>query len=181
MSKRVLVAYATHHGATRGIAERIATTLTRSGLDAVARDVADSRDLARYDAFVVGSAIYAFRWLGEAHNFVNRHREILAARPTWFFSSGPVGTATVDEQGQDVRQAPREIASLVDLVNARDHRIFFGAYDPTAKPIGLTERITRALPATRDLLPAGDFRDWDEIDAWASVIADELTSVPAGR
>jgi menaquinone-dependent protoporphyrinogen oxidase len=181
MSKRVLVAYATHHGATRGIAERIATTLTRSGLDGEARDVADTRDLARYDAFVVGSAIYAFRWLGEAHNFVNRNRQVLGARPTWFFSSGPVGTATVDEQGQDVRQAPREIASLVDLVNARDHRIFFGAYDPTAKPIGLTERITRALPATRDLLPAGDFRDWDEIDAWASVIADELTSVPAGR
>jgi len=181
MSKRVLVTYATHHGATRGIAERIATTLTRTGLDASARNVTEVGDLAGYDAFVVGSAIYAFRWLGEAHNFVNRNRQLLAGRPVWFFSSGPVGTATVDEKGQDVRQAPREIATLADLVKARDHRIFFGAYDPTQKPIGLMERITRAVPATRDLLPPGDFRDWDEIDAWASAIADELTLVPAGR
>jgi len=37
------------------------------------------------------------------------------------------------------------------------------------------------MPATRDLLPAGDFRDWDEIDAWARGIADELTRVPVGR
>jgi menaquinone-dependent protoporphyrinogen oxidase len=176
---RVLVAYATHHGATRGIAERIATTLTRLGVDATARPADESREVGGYDAFVVGSAIYAFRWLGEAHNFVNRNRETLAARPTWFFSSGPVGTATVDAEGRDVRQAPREIASLSDLVDAREHRIFFGAYDPGQKPIGLMERITRALPATRDLLPAGDFRDWDEIDAFATSIADELARVPA--
>ncbi|OGO54896.1 MAG: hypothetical protein A2V84_06200 [Chloroflexi bacterium RBG_16_70_13] len=181
MTTRVLVAYATHHGATRGIAERIATTLTRLGLDAEARSVTATRDPAGYDAFVVGSAIYAFRWLGEAHGFVTRNREILATRPTWLFSSGPVGTATVDAEGQDVRQAPREIASLADLVDARDHRIFFGAYDPSQKPIGLMERVTRAMPATRDLLPAGDFRDWDEIDAWAGLIADELTAVPARR
>ena len=181
MTKRVLVAYATHHGATRGIAERVATTLTRHGLDASALEVGVAGDPRDYDAFVIGSAIYAFRWLGEAHNFVNRHRDVLARRPTWLFSSGPVGTATVDEKGQDVRQAPREIASLADLVKAREHRIFFGAYDPAQKPIGLMERITRAVPATRDLLPPGDFRDWDEIDAWASAIADELTLVPAGR
>jgi menaquinone-dependent protoporphyrinogen oxidase len=179
MTKRVLVAYATHHGATRGIAERIATTLTRTGLDASARSVTSAGDLDGYDAFVVGSAIYAFRWLGEGHNFVNRNRELLGRRPVWLFSSGPLGTATVDEKGQDVRQAPREIASLSDLVRARDHRIFFGAYDPAAKPIGMLERITRAMPATRDLLPGGDFRDWDEIDAWATAIADELTRVPA--
>ena len=181
MSTRVLVAYATHHGATRGIAERIATTLTRSGIDASARSVTDAGDLAEYDAFVVGSAIYAFRWLGEAHDFVSRNGKALASRPVWLFSSGPVGTAQVDAKGLDVRQAPREIASLSDLVKSRAHRIFFGAYDPTAKPMGMLERITRAMPATRDLLPAGDFRDWDEIDAWARAIADELTLVPVGR
>ena len=73
------------------------------------------------------------------------------------------------------------MASLRYRVGARDHRIFFGAYDPSQKPIGLMERVTRAMPATRDLLPAGDFRDWDEIDAWAGLIADELTAVPARR
>ena len=82
---------------------------------------------------------------------------------------------TVDAQGRDVRQWPREIGVLSDMVNARDHRVFFGAYDPTAKPIGLVERIAWASPEARDQLVAGDFRDWDEIDAWASSIAEELT------
>jgi menaquinone-dependent protoporphyrinogen oxidase len=181
MSKRVLVAYATHHGATRGIAERIATTLTRSGLEVSARSVSDARDLDGYDAFVVGSAIYAFRWLKESNDFVARNSKLMASRPVWLFSSGPLGAAMTDAKGQDVRQAPREITSLMELVNARDHRIFFGAYDANDKPVGLMERITRAMPATRDLLPGGDFRDWEEIDGWARTIADELTRVPAGH
>jgi len=56
MSKRVLVAYATHHGATRGFAARIETTLTCAGLDASARSVTDAgdfRDWDEIDAFVV--------------------------------------------------------------------------------------------------------------------------------
>jgi menaquinone-dependent protoporphyrinogen oxidase len=32
------------------------------------------------------------------------------------------------------------------------------------------------MPATRDARPAGDFRDWPVIDAWAAQIAAELGS-----
>ena len=53
MKQRVLVAYATHHDATRGIAERIETTLTRARLDASARSVTDASDRDGHDAFVV--------------------------------------------------------------------------------------------------------------------------------
>lgn len=52
--------------------------------------------------------------------------------------------------------------------------MFFGAYDPDADPIGFGERITRAIPAARNAMPAGDFRDWAAIDAWAEEIAAEL-------
>jgi menaquinone-dependent protoporphyrinogen oxidase len=174
MTTRVLVAYATHHGTTREIAERIAVSLNKGGLRASAQEVTDTGDLDGYDAFVVGSAIYAFRWLKEANDFVIRNRQVLSTHPVWLFSSGPLGTSTVDARGQDVRQWPREVGVLSDLVNGRDHRIFFGAYDPTAKPIGLIERITRASPEAREQLTPGDFRDWDEIDAWASSIVEQL-------
>jgi menaquinone-dependent protoporphyrinogen oxidase len=30
------------------------------------------------------------------------------------------------------------------------------------------------MPAARDALPSGDFRDWPAIDAWADEIADAL-------
>jgi menaquinone-dependent protoporphyrinogen oxidase len=38
------------------------------------------------------------------------------------------------------------------------------------------------LPAARNAMPTGDFRDWAEIEAWAASIADELARerVPAG-
>ena len=155
MTTRVLVAYATHHGTTLEIAERIAATLKRAGLVTSARVVTDPGDLDDYDAFVIGSAIYALRWLKEATDFVAWNVDVLASHPVWLFSSGPLGTSEVDAQGKDVRQWPREVGLLSDLVGARDHRIFFGAYDPKAKPIGLIERITRASAEAREQLYAG--------------------------
>ena len=179
---RVLVVYATHHGATRGIAERIAITLGARGLHVTVVAADEVGEVTSYDAFVVGSAAYAFHWVKEAAAFVRRHRDLLADRPVWLFSSGPLGTEVSDAQGPDVRaQAePREFAEFRDAIHPRGTGIFFGAYDPGASPIGFMERFTRLMPAARATLPAGDFRDWAEIEAWASAIADELTAVPAG-
>jgi menaquinone-dependent protoporphyrinogen oxidase len=147
------------------------------------RPVEQAGDIAPYDAFVIGSAAYAFHWLKEATGFLRRHRPLLATRPVWLFSSGPLGTETVDAEGHDVRAAaePREFAEFRDAIHPRDQRIFFGAYDPDSKPIGLIERLTRMMPAARDALPAGDFRDWQEIEAWAGSIARELARIPATR
>jgi len=180
---RVLVAYASRHGATTGIAERIAETLRAAGLDAEARPAASVRSLAGYDAFVIGSAAYMFHWLKDASAFVRRNRATLAGKPVWLFSSGPVGSEPTDAQGRDQKVAavPKEIAELRAAVNARDHRVFFGAYDSHHKPIGFAERFLSLMPATaREGLPEGDFRDWPDIERWAASIAGELQPVPAG-
>lgn len=66
----VLVAYASRHGATQGIAERIEATLRAAGLDAEARSAASVKSLAGYDAFVIGSAAYMFHWEKEAAKLV---------------------------------------------------------------------------------------------------------------
>ena len=181
MSAKVLVVYATHHGATRGIAERIAQTLTASGIEVTTTAAEDARTPTGYDAFVIGSAVYAFHWVKDASTFVRHHRELLSQSPVWLFSSGPLGTETVNAKGQDVREVaePKEIAEFRASIHPRDHHVFWGAYDPTAKAIGWMERITRTMPASKGILPAGDFRDWDEIDSWARTIASELTPVAA--
>jgi menaquinone-dependent protoporphyrinogen oxidase len=178
----VLVAYASRHGATRGIAEHIAEALRTAGLDAEARPAAEVKSPAGYDAFVIGSAAYMFHWLKEASGFVRRHRTALAGKPVWLFSSGPLGTEPLDAQGRDqkVVAIPKEIAELQQTVNARDHQVFFGAYERDRKPIGLGERFMALMPAARDALPVGDFRDWEEIDAWAAAIARDLQPVTAG-
>ena len=50
--------------------------------------------------------------------------------------------------------------------------MFFGSLDPTS--LALPEKTMPKLPAGKALLPEGDFRDWDDIDAWAASIAADL-------
>jgi menaquinone-dependent protoporphyrinogen oxidase len=110
---------------------------------------------------------------------VRHHRAVLADRPLWLFSSGPLGTETTDAQGQDLRLAaePEEFEAVEEAAHPRGRRVFFGALDP--ETLGLRDRLIRALPAGRALLPEGDFRDWTEIEAWARGIAEELARMPA--
>jgi len=164
------------------IAERIAATLRSSGLEAEAFTVKSARDLDDYDAFVIGSAAYMFHWLGDAASFVRRNRNALAGKPVWLFSSGPLGTDPLDAEGRDqkVVTVPKEIPELREAIGARDHRVFFGAYHRDVKPIGFAERFMRLMPAAKDSIPEGDFRDWPEIEAWAAEIARELRPAAVG-
>ena len=159
----ILVAYASKHGATRGIAEHIAQTLRTRGREADVVPVDAVERLGAYDAVVLGSAMYYGSWMKEAVEFVQRNRAALAERPVWLFSSGPLGTEVHDSEEQ-----PKEIGELQAEVGARGHRIFFGALDPHV--LSFPERmVAKAVRA-----PQGDFRDWEAIAAWATEIAHAL-------
>jgi menaquinone-dependent protoporphyrinogen oxidase len=178
---RVLVGYATRHGSTAGIAERIGERLRAAGLEADVIPVGTVRYPAPYDAFVIGAAAYMFHWLKEASAFVDRNRKLLAERPVWLFSSGPLGTDPVNEKGEDqlVASVPKEFPRYRAELHPRGEQVFFGALDPSAAPIGVAERLMHLMPAARDALPHGDFRDWPAIDAWADGIATDLLASQA--
>ena len=171
---KVLVAYASKYGATEGVAERIGQVLRGRDLEV---DVVKCRDLheaSGYDAYVIGSAVYEFNWRKDARRFVERNSDELAAHPVWLFSSGPLGTEKVDKDGKDVLKGaePKQFAEYADLVRPRGTQVFRGAYDP--ERIRGADRIIAWMPAIRDIMPQGDFREWDAIDAWANSIADVL-------
>ena len=177
---KVLVAYASKYGSTRAIAERIAEGLRAAGQAAEAKPMQAGGDLAGYDAYVVGSAAYIGSWLKGATEFVRGHQAVLAAKPVWLFSSGPLGTEPTDAQGRDKRVAaePKEFAEFKETIKPLGIRVFFGVLDPGK--LGFRDRAIRTLPAGRALLPEGDFRDWKDIDAWAASIGVALAPVPAG-
>lgn len=170
---RVLVAYASRHGSTAEIAEAIGQTLRRAGLEVDVCRASETRDVRGYGTVVVGSAAYLFRWMKEATGFVRRNRAVLARRRVWLFSSGPLGSETTDDEGRDLRAVtePREIAEFRETIHPRDHRVFFGALAPNWKPNGISQRWAVLFPGTRSGLLVGDFRDWNDIEAWASDIA----------
>ncbi len=72
------VVYASRYGSTKGIAELITERPREQGLAAEARS-ADSRpDPERYDAVVLGGAVYLGRWMPSAVEFAERNRAVLA-------------------------------------------------------------------------------------------------------
>ena len=81
-------------------------------------------------------------------------------RPTWLFSSGPLGEDYPEGLGR-----PENLEALITLTGARDHEVFVGRLDKS--DLGLGERLmAKAVKA-----PEGDFRDWEAIGAWAREIA----------
>lgn len=161
---KALVTYASRHGSTMGIAERIAGELEKGGVDVDLRPVQDVAQVTGYDAIVLGSAVYFGSWLKPAIQLARRNQAELSRRPVWVFSSGPVGDA--------VLPPPKETAELQETIRPRDHRVFAGAIE--AGRLGRGERlITRMVHASYV-----DSRSWAEIASWAAKIASELAAPP---
>jgi menaquinone-dependent protoporphyrinogen oxidase len=169
-NRPVLVAYATKHGSTAEIAERIAATLRDAGCDARAVDADEVKDLSQFRAVVLGSALYMQRLQGSARHFSRRHRDALRELPVWLFTSGPVGVSGDDTPGE-----PRSAVSMAERIGARGH-VMFGGRVPD-DPHSFMERaiVQRTPPEQRDS------RDWDAVEAWARSIADELAPTAAGQ
>lgn len=165
----VLVTYASKHGATEEIAERIAAKLRQLGQDVEVRPVEAveaAGDLQQYEAVVIGSAVYFGAWMKEAIAFVRANRKALAARPVWLFSSGPTGEAAPPDQPD--QPDPKQIAELNAAIRPQEHRMFGGELD--YHKLSFPERmIIKGVKA-----PEGDFRDWDAIEAWSESIGRAL-------
>jgi menaquinone-dependent protoporphyrinogen oxidase len=175
---KVLVAYATKAGSTKGIAEFAGERLRKDGMQVDVMEVGAVRNAKDYDAFVIGSAVYMFHWLKEARQFVSKNRALLAGRPVWLFSSGPVGMQTRDAKGNDLLEVsgPKELDELGALARPRGHRVFFGALDGKrlTGTVGFAYRLAQRSKAAREAMPEGDFRDWKAIEDWAVGIAQAL-------
>jgi menaquinone-dependent protoporphyrinogen oxidase len=175
---RVLVTAASRHGATQEIAEAIASRLAESpagrtaGLTAVVLPIGQHPDPGGFAAVVLGSAVYAGRWLEPARTYASIRAGGLRQRPVWLFSSGPIGKPPFPPD------EPHDVAAMLQLTGAREHRMFPGRLEKARLGFGERAMVT-AMRA-----PLGDFRDWAEIRAWADGIAADLVgaAVPvAGR
>jgi menaquinone-dependent protoporphyrinogen oxidase len=172
---RVLVAFGSKHGGTGEIAQAIGKVLEARGCDVEVLPAREVHSPEAYDAVVLGSGVYMGRWQGDALNLLKRHERVLAARPTWLFSSGPTGgseeaEAAVRRVAADPAAEPavKEVAKRAERIGARGHATFAGWIIPEMG--GIFAR----------WMPRGDWRDFDVIERWAEGIADALREpVPA--
>ena len=164
---KVLVTAASRHGATTEVAASIGAALQAAGLEVHVLHPAEVTSLDGYDAAVIGSAVYAGRWLEPVRDLIEHEKVALRRIPVWLFSSGPVGDPPKPAD------SCVDAAPLAELIGAREHRLFAGDVD--RKRLGFGERLIVALVRA----PDGDFRPWPEIEAWANEIAGALARVPA--
>lgn len=158
---RVLVTWGSTRGGTEGIARLIGDQLLREGLAVEVLAPREAERAGRFDAVIVGGALYANRWHPDARRFVNRRARDLRRVPVWFFSSGPL------DGSADRAPIPptRGVAALMMRVGAQGHVTFGGRLDERAQGLA-----ARAMARTH----AGDWRQADRVRAWASEIARAL-------
>jgi menaquinone-dependent protoporphyrinogen oxidase len=158
---RVLVTYGSKRGGTEGLAHMVATGLRECGLTVEVLPPSKAGDISRYDAVVVGGALYAFRWHKAARRFVRKHIAALRQRPTYFFSSGPLDDSAATN---DIPPVPG-VRSLMDRTGARRHATFGGRLSPHASGFPASAMAKKS---------AGDWRDPIQVRAWALEIGRQL-------
>lgn len=161
MGKRVLVAYASKHGATAGVAEAVGKELCARGLAADAALIKNVRDLGSYQGVVVGSAIYMGKWMAEARDFVKENRDLLSRVPVAYFLVCITMARAIENKREIALSYLDPVLEAVPEVKPLSIGTFAGRLD-YSKVSWLNKKILKAKGA-----PEGDFRDWKSIRAWA--------------
>lgn len=157
----VLVAYATHSGATRTLAETLAAALRAAGLEVDLTDIENSPDPAHYEAVVLGSGVRVDAIEKTATAWALQRAEALGKQPFAFFSCS--GSASDPSKGGKQKATDTFLEKLpVGPVAVKN----FPGWVLMDR-IPLHERLLLKSMRT----PTGDFRDLPAVEAWGREIA----------
>ena len=170
---RILVTYGTKYGSTAEIATRIGERLSAAGFDTDVLHANLGTEVLKYDALVVGSPMYAARWLPEPALLLITNRERIADIPIALFS---VGMIDVKHPGKLREEHDAWIENAFNQENVQlnviSNATFTGAYARSNLPFYL-----RVIDTILRVTPNGDYRRWDEIERWGDEVAASLRHV----
>lgn len=169
---KVLVAYASGFGSTRRVAEAIGEVFCDAGVEVDIKWIENIKELKKYDAVIIGSAIQYDRWLPEARQFVITHQTILSQLPVaYFFTCLALSVQNEKTVLQGSKYAEKIIA-LSPLVKPISVGHFAGLLEYSRLPIfmRLFFKVFLAFVGGKD----GDYRDWKAIRRWAKDVYAEI-------
>ena len=158
MPARILVAYASKKGSTAGIARAVARELESAGMTVDVIPLESVTSLGAYDALVLGTPVYAGKFLADIPAFASRFSERIARIPVAGFVTG---IAPVWPEAGDPDAITEKFVQAMAPGKPVAVTMFAGKFDPREHGI-----LVRSLGKVMKI-PAGDFRDWGSISAWA--------------
>lgn len=183
MPRRVLIAYATTHGHTGRIVERIAEVLRAAGLACVLErlDEGAQPDPRGYDGVIVAASVHGGHHQREIVDWARRHQIALSRHPSALLSV----SLTAADEGFHARSTTRRLIDdlLDDTGWTPDVRLpVAGAleYERYDFPTRLVMRlVARRHGAPEDVAHDVDFTDWEAIAAFAEQFAATISAAPA--
>jgi menaquinone-dependent protoporphyrinogen oxidase len=175
---RILIAFASYHGQTARIAERIATTLSKGGhaVDLLAADAPGiAHEIGAHDAVMVGAAVHMGRYRRALERFARENAAALDARPNAFFSV----CLGVRDRARGGKEAQGCIDGLVKRTGWHPHAtasiagaLAYSKYNPFLRQ--LMRLISRMAGGETDTSRDYEYTDWDEVEAFALAFAARL-------
>lgn len=162
----ILIVYATNHGQTKKIAERLAEAAGGAVTPTVVRvEATGSLDPRDFDAVAVLGPVYLGRHQRDLVRWVERHAEELESIPTLFVSVSMAAAHTGGSGEGDVAKAIEEFAQEAGWKGSTTASVA-GAL--SYRGYGLVTRLVMRRIAKRNGLPTDTSQDWEFTD-WQEV------------
>ncbi|MDD1775147.1 MAG: flavodoxin domain-containing protein [Methanobacterium sp.] len=174
---KALVVYGSRYGTAAEIAREIADVIENEGNEVDLKDVRAIKkfDVSPYDLIVVGSGIKMGKWTKGSLKFLKDNKSQLANKKVALFVS--CGAANEEKSRDEGWENYLKKVATENLEREPVELGLFGSvYDPNAKH-GLMYKLTNRFYKKElekqgiDTTKRHDYRDWDEIRAWANNLA----------
>lgn len=180
-SQRVLVLYASTHGHTAKVADRIADVLRAAGVPARSRELgAVPIDVKEFDAYIIAGSVHGHHHQRELVEWISAHRTTLCTHPSAFVSV----SLTAAEDTDEARALCREmIDDLLDETGWTPTETLAVAGALQFEEYHLATRILMRLIAGRAERQTGrdidfhhdtDYTDWEQVERFAQAFAASL-------
>lgn len=178
MEPKILIAYASWTGATHEVADAIAAEYAHRGLVADVRPAGEVKDLAGYDAVILGTGVHAGNLPGPILRFAQENAAALSNMPTAIFLLCLTMAEDTPENRATALGYLAPLRAKAPQMTPVDIGLFGGAVLTEGKDFNRQDPIRKMMERNM-AKTAPDARNWDSIGAWAGRVAPLLVGAQA--
>jgi menaquinone-dependent protoporphyrinogen oxidase len=168
MNKKILIIYAGNYDSTKEIAQFIAGIISEMGGNIEVRSVDEHPGIASYDAVIIGSAARMDKLLGKTLRFARRRADDIRQKTTAYFVTCITMKNDTPENREKARGFLQPLCQIKEPVGIG---LFGGKLEYNR--IGFLWK-TLARQDKTGTMAEGDFRNWEQIKAWAKEVGNKM-------